>query len=57
MLPNLSFNLDEGVVIGHVTIAIVTARVAAWKMEESEFHGTRDVSDRPTTALQHVHNQ
>lgn len=33
VLPNLSFNLDEGVVIGRVTIATVTARVAAWKME------------------------
>lgn len=33
VLPNLSFNLDEGFVIVEVTIAIVTARLAAWKME------------------------
>lgn len=33
VLSNLTFNLDEGVVIVCVTIAIVTARVAAWKME------------------------
>lgn len=33
VLSNVSFNLDEGVVIVRVTIATVTARVAAWKME------------------------
>lgn len=33
VLSNVSFNLDEGVVIVCVTIATVTARVAAWKME------------------------
>lgn len=33
VLPNLSFNLDEGFVIVEVTIAIVTTRLAAWKME------------------------
>lgn len=34
-----------------ITIAIVNARVTAWKMEQSEFSDARDVIDRPIPAI------